>query len=253
MQKKEAATVISIANIKAACRECTLRELCLPLGLHGPDMLELERLVRRRRPLKKGEYLYRHGDPLKSLFAVRRGTIKTTGLMEDGRVQVTGFYLAGELLGIDAISHDRHPCSAEAVEPTEICEIPYLELETVAQHVPGLQHQLFKIMSREILRDEQMLMMLGRMTAEERLAAALLSLERRQQRLGGVDGEIRLPMSRQDLGDYLGLALETVSRLFSRFQEEGLIEVHGRQIRITDPKRLLSLGGTGASQQSQFA
>jgi CRP/FNR family transcriptional regulator len=248
MQKKEAATIISIANIKAACRECTLRELCLPLGLDGADLLQLEQLVRRRRPLKKGEYLFRHGDSLKSLFAVRRGTVKTTGLMEDGRVQVTGFYLAGELLGIDAISNDRHPCSAEAVEPTEICEIPYHDLETVAQHVPGLQHQLFRIMSREILRDEQMLMMLGRMTAEERLAACLLSL-----RLGAVDGEIRLPMSRQDLGDYLGLALETVSRLFSRFQEEGLIEVHGRQVRITNVDRLRSLGGTSAGQQSQFA
>jgi len=251
MQKKEAATIISIANIKAACRECTLRELCLPLGLDGADLLQLEQLVRRRRPLKKGEYLFRHGDSLKSLFAVRRGTIKTTGLMEDGRVQVTGFYLAGELLGIDAISNDRHPCSAEAVEPTEICEIPYHDLEAVAQQVPGLQHQLFKIMSREILRDEQMLMMLGRMTAEERLAACLLSLA--QRRLGAVDGEIRLPMSRQDLGDYLGLALETVSRLFSRFQEEGLIEVHGRQVRITNVDRLRSLGGTSAGQQSQFA
>jgi CRP/FNR family transcriptional regulator len=173
--------------------------------------------------------------------------------MEDGRVQVTGFYLAGELLGIDAISNDRHPCSAEAVEPTEICEIPYHDLEAVAQQVPGLQHQLFKIMSREILRDEQMLMMLGRMTAEERLAACLLSLAQRQLRLGAVDGEIRLPMSRQDLGDYLGLALETVSRLFSRFQEEGLIEVHGRQVRITNVDRLRSLGGTSAGQQSQFA
>jgi len=253
VQKKEAATVISIANIKAACRECSLRELCLPLGLHESDLAALEQLVRRRRPLKKGEYLYRHGDPLKSLFAVRRGTIKTTGLMEDGRVQVTGFYLPGELLGIDAISNDSHPCSAEAVEPTEICEIPYHELEEVAQHVPGLQHQLFKVMSREILRDEQMLMMLGRMTAEERLATCLMSLSRRQQRLGAIDGEIRLPMSRQDLGDYLGLALETVSRLFSRFQEEGLIEVHGRQIRITDSSRLGSLGGTADGQQSRLA
>ncbi len=253
MQKKEGADVISIANIKAACRECSLRELCLPLGLKAPDLLELEQLVRRRRPLRKGEYLYRYGDPLKSLYAVRRGTIKTTGLMEDGRVQVTGFYLAGELLGIDAISDDRHPCSAEAVEATEICEIPYHELEEVAQHVPGLQHQLFKIMSREILRDEQMLMMLGRMTAEERLAACLLSLAQRQKRLGAEDGEIRLPMSRQDLGDYLGLALETVSRLFSRFQEEGLMEVHGRQVRVTDADRLRSLGGSAAGPQTRLA
>jgi CRP/FNR family transcriptional regulator len=248
MQKREAA-VISINSIKAACKDCTLRELCLPLGLPEPDLSALDKLIKRRRTLKKGEALYRFGDPLKSLYALKVGTVKTTGLMEDGRVQVTGFYMPGELLGIDAINTDQHPCSAEALEVSEVCEIPYQALESLAHQIPGLQHQLFRVMSREIVRDEQMLMMLGRMTAEERLAASLLNFSRRQTRLGLPASEIKLTMSRQDLGDYLGLALETVSRLFSRFQEDGLISVHGRQIAIVDGKRLQTIA-TGADRES---
>jgi CRP/FNR family transcriptional regulator len=238
MHKNENAKIINISSIKAACKECTLRELCLPLGLSDTDLSALDKVVRRRRTLRKGEQLYRLGDPLKSLYAVRTGALKTTGLMEDGRIQVTGFHLPGELLGIDAINADQHPCSAEALETAEVCEIPYDALETLAQQVPGLQHQLFRMMSREIVEDERLLMMLGRMNAEERLASCLLSFSRRHVRLG-VDGDaFKLSMSRQDLGDYLGLALETVSRLFSRFQEEGLIEVQGRNVHLLSADKL---------------
>ena len=230
MPKKSGINVISLSSIKAACKECTLGELCLPLGLNETDVGALDRAIKRRRILKKGELVYRFGDPLRSLYAVKSGAVKTTGLMEDGRAQVTGFYLPGELLGFDAINADEHPCSAEALETTEVCEIPFNDLETLASQVPGLQHQLFKIMSREIVHEEQHLMMLGRMTAEERLASCLLSFSRRQARLGQSADKIHLSMSRQDIGDYLGLALETVSRLFSRFQDEGIINVQGRNI-----------------------
>ncbi|UCH53096.1 MAG: fumarate/nitrate reduction transcriptional regulator Fnr [Pseudomonadota bacterium] len=245
--------VVTIGGIKLACKDCSLRELCLPLGLHEADLTALDRVVQRRRTLKKGETLYRYGDPLRSLYALKGGTVKTTGLMEDGRVQVTGFYMPGELLGVDAINADQHPCTAEALETVEVCDIPFHALEELAQKVPALQHQLFRIMSREIVRDEQMLMMLGRMTAEERLAAALVNFARRQARLGLSDRLLRLAMSRQDLGDYLGLALETVSRLFSRFQEEGLISVHGRQIEILDADRLRGMGSGMAGEVSVSA
>lgn len=241
MRKNSGSNVVTIASIKTACKDCTLRELCLPLGLDEHDLGELDKAVKRRRTLKKGEMLYRYGDPLHALYALKSGTVKSTGLMEDGRAQVTGFYLAGELLGIDAINSDRHPCSAEALETSEVCEIPFAALEELSSHVPGLQHQLFKIMSREIVRDEQLLMMLGRMSAEERLASCLLSLVRRQQRLGRQANEIKLSMSRQDIGDYLGLALETVSRLFSRFQEDGLLTVQGRHVRLLDMDRIKAL------------
>lgn len=247
------ATVISMAKIKAACGSCSLRELCLPLGLDAADIEALDRLIRRRQTLKKGQFLYRFGDPLRALYAIRQGSMKTTGLMEDGRVQVTGFHLPGELLGIDAINADRHPCSAEALETTEVCEIPYTALEELAQRIPGLQHQLFRIMSREITRDQQMLMTLGRMAAEERVASCLLSFSERHARLGRDGSRFKLSMSRQDLGDYMGLALETVSRLLSRLQEEGLIEVSGRHITIRNPHGLRSLGGGCALDRSANA
>lgn len=253
MDKKQTATIINISNIKATCKECALREHCIPQGLDEADLGALDRVAKRRRKLKKGELLYRVGDPLRSLYAIFSGSIKTTGLMEDGRAQVTGFYLSGELLGIDAINSTRHPCTAEALESSEVCEIPYVALEELAQHVPHLQHHLFQIMSREIARDEQMLLMLGRMSAEERLAACLLSFFRRQARLGLNGRDLKLSMLRQDLGDYLGLALETVSRLFSRFQEEGLIKVEGRHIQLRDPARLEALanGNAGSHHRRQ--
>jgi CRP/FNR family transcriptional regulator, anaerobic regulatory protein len=238
--------IITIASLKAACKDCNLRELCLPLGLSESDVVQLDAAIKRRRTVRKSETLYRSGDPLRSLFAVRRGAFKTSGIMEDGRIHVTGFFLPGEILGFDAITADRHPCTAEALETSDVCEIPYDRLEELGQQVPGLQHQLLKVMSREIARDEQMLVMLGRMTAEERLASFLVSLSRRQSRLGLSETDLSLAMSRQDLGYYLGLALETVSRLFSRFQEQQLIEVIGRQVRLLDLPQLDALANAAA-------
>ena len=239
--------IVSIASLKTACKDCNLRELCLPLGLSEQDMVQLDNVIKRRRPIRKGDTLYRTGDPLRSLYAVRRGTFKTSGILEDGRVHVTGFFLSGEMLGFDAITADRHPCTAEALETSDVCEIPYERLEELGQLVPGLQHQLLRIMSREIVRDEQMLVMLGRMTAEERLATFLVSFSQRQSRLGLSQTDLSLAMSRQDLGYYLGLALETVSRLFSRFQEQRLIEVIGRQVRLLDLAHLNAIANAGCA------
>ena len=249
MENEGTAKVISISSIKAACQSCTLRELCLPFGLNAADISALDRIIKRRRKLKKGETLYRSGDHLRSLYAVRVGALKSVGLIEDGRAQVTGFHLPGELLGIDAISADVHPTTAEALENSEVCEIPYAALEDLAQQIPGLQHQMIRLMSREIVRDDEMLMLLGRMTAEERLAACLLSFSRRLANLGTTVTSFKLNMSRKDLGDYLGLALETVSRLLSRFQEEGMITVQGRHIGLRNLERLRRLA-TGASRET---
>jgi len=236
-QKREP-KVIDLANLKAACNECSLRDLCLPLGLDESDMRALDGAIKSRRTLKKGEMLYRVGDSFRALFAIRAGSTKTCQIAADGSVQITGFHLPGELLGVDAISSDKHPCDVVALENSEFCELPFAKLETLAHDIPGLQHQLFRLMSREIMEEEAQLLMLGRMKAEERLAAFLLSISKRYQRLGSSPIELRLPMSRQDLGDYLGLALETVSRLFSRFQEEGLIEVQGRGVKLHSLERL---------------
>lgn len=247
---------VSITSLKIACHACSLRELCLPVGLAEEDLRRLDDVVKRRRPVRKGEFLYRVGDPLHAIYAVRRGTLKTTALLEDGREHITGFYLPGELLGFDAINDDRHPCDAEAVEHSEVCELPFARLEELAQTVPGLQHQLFRIMSREIVRDSEQLALLGHMTAEERLAACLLDFSRRREQLGLSGSDLSLAMSRQDLGHYLGLALETVSRLLSRFQADGLIALRGRSLRILDFERLQTLAGmcsprAGARRQGQ--
>lgn len=232
MSTPGSAKVINIASLKAACGECSLRDLCVPLGLNVEDMHALEGAIKSHRQLSKGDFLYRVGDPFRALYAIRSGSTKTCEIAADGSVQITGFHLPGELLGIDAISSEQHPCDVMALETTEICELPFARLEALARELPGLQHQLFRIMSREIMDEEMQLLMLGRMKAEERLATFLLSFSRRYQRLGHSPRDLRLPMSRQDLGDYLGLALETVSRLFSRFQEDQLISVQGRSVQL---------------------
>lgn len=234
MKRTDGADVIPLAEKRVSCVDCDGGELCLPSGLPEPDLATLERIVRRRRTMQKGQTLYRMADPLRSLFAVRHGSVKTSMVTPDGRVQVLGFYLPGELIGVDAIDQARFPCDAVALETTELCEIPWLQLNELARRIPALQHQLVRLMSREIVRDEELLLMLGHLSAEARLAACLLNFRARYQRLGGESDRFTLSMSRQDLGDYLGLALETVSRFFTHLQDEKLIEVQGRDIRVID-------------------
>jgi CRP/FNR family transcriptional regulator len=212
-------------------------------------MRALEGTVKSHHKLNKGEFLYRVGDPFRSLFAIRIGSTKTCEIAADGSVQITGFHLPGELLGIDAINSEKHPCDVVALETTEVCELPFGKLEALAREVPGLQHQLFRLMSRELADEEAQLLMLGRMKADERLAAFLLSFSKRFQLLGHSHTDLHLPMSRQDLGDYLGLALETVSRLFSRFQEEKLITVQGRKVKLLNVIRLKGVTEQAASDR----
>ncbi len=246
--KKRTATVIKLSSIKVACKDCSLQHLCLPLGLDNADIESLDGIIKRRRPLKRGDFLYRMGEPLRVLYAIRSGTFKSSELLSDGRIQLTGFHLPGELLGVDAIGTDIHPCNAEALDDAEVCEIPCAKLEDLAREIPGLQHQLLRLMSNEIAREQNLLTMIGKMTAEERLATCLLNFSQRQATLGYSPTHLRLPMSRQDIGDYLGLALETVSRLFSRLQEDGLITVHGKQVELNDIAALKGkLGYTPAS------
>lgn len=235
--------VVDFNRLKVACKDCSLRELCLPLGLTEDDVSDLTSIIKRTRSLKKNEYLYRIGDKLQSLYAIKSGSVKSLELAQDGFVQITGFHLPGELLGVDAICDERHPCDAVALEAVQVCEIPLDNLESLAREIPGLQKQLLRIMSKEIVKEQGQLMMLGKMTADARLATCLLSLSGRFKVLGLPADQFRLSMSRQDLGDYLGLALETVSRLFSRFQESGLIKADGRQIQILNVTELQALAG----------
>jgi CRP/FNR family transcriptional regulator len=206
------------------------------------DQLEqLDSLVATRRAVPRGETLFRAGDGFLSLYAVRTGFFKTCISSEDGRDQVTGFQMAGELLGLDGIGTDKHTCDAVALEDSHVCVIPYQQLEELSREVSDLQRQFHKIMSREIVRDHGVMLLLGSMRAEERLAAFLLNLTQRLQTRGFSASSLVLRMTREEIGSYLGLKLETVSRTFSKFQEEGLLEVKQRHIRVLDAQALQAL------------
>lgn len=238
---KTVAKVIPISPLRTACKDCYLRERCLPADLDADGLAALGRIVKSQGPLRKGESLFRRGDRLTSLYVVRVGTLKTTNPMKDGRAQIVGFYLPGEFLGLDGIVGGQYSCGAEALETSLVCEIPFQALIDLTQELPGLQRQLFRIMSGQIGSAEKALTMLGTMNAEERLAACLMSLSQRRARHGADARQFALAMSRAELGDYLGLALETVSRLFARLRDAGLIEFEGRHIVLRDAVGLQTL------------
>ncbi len=232
---------IRAADLKAACSNCNLRELCLPMGFSEQEMDRLDTLVASRRMVKRGETLFRTGDKFDALFAVRTGFFKTRVSSEDGRDQVTGFQMGGELLGLDGISTERHTCDAVALEDSHVCVIPYGQLESLSREFTDLQRQFHRIMSREIVRDHGVMLLLGSMRAEERLAAFLLNLTQRLQARGFSHTSLVLRMTREEIGTYLGLKLETVSRGFSKFQEDGVLQVRQRQIHILDEAKLQQL------------
>jgi CRP/FNR family transcriptional regulator len=244
--------VIDIASVKQACSGCNLRQLCLPLGIPSQDVELLDALIKRRRPLARGRHVFRLGDEFRSLYAIRSGSVKTYTITEDGGEQVTGFHLPGEIIGLDAINSNQHPCAAKALETTSICELPFNRLEELAAQIPGLGRQLMRIMSREIQADEELLMLLGKKSAEERLAALLMSLSRRYKERGFSPREFHLSMSRNDIGNYLGLAVETVSRLFTRFQQQGFIEVRYKYIRLQQMDALQALAGACGVEKSRM-
>lgn len=232
------AALSSILPDKVACQDCSLFQLCLPVGIDQNDLAEVDRIIKRRRPIRRGDQLFITGEKFRSIYAVRSGSLKTSVLTEDGREQVTGFFLPGEIVGLDAIATGAHTCAARALETTSVCEIPYDELETIGARIPSLPRQLLRIMSREMHHDQLLLLLLGKRSADERLAAFLFSLSQRFGLRGYSPNEFNLSMSRNDIGNYLGLAVETVSRLFSRLQEEGVLAVRSRHVRLCDMDRL---------------
>lgn len=240
------ASKLAQTPFKLACSGCNLRELCLPVGLSRDNLDRLDTLVTGRRNVARGQTLFQAGEAFLSLYAVRTGFFKTCVSSSDGRDQVTGFQMAGELLGLDGISTDQHSCDAVALEDSQVCVIPYSQLEALSREIGELQHQFHKLMSREIVREHGVMLLLGGMRAEERLAAFLLNLTQRLQARGFSASSLVLRMTRDEIGSYLGLTLETVSRAFSKFQEEGLLDVKQRQIRVLDPAKLQGLVGRAA-------
>ncbi len=227
--------------IKVACSNCNLRELCMPMGLNAEDLKRVDELVTTRRTIKRGLPLFHNGEKFSSLYAIRTGFFKTSVTTEDGRDQVTGFQMAGEIIGLDGIVNDQHTCDAIALEDAEVCVMPFDRIEEISREVNALQHHVHRIMSREIVREHGVMLLLGSMRAEERLAAFLLNLVQRLQARGFSQSELILRMTREEIGSYLGMKLETVSRTFSKFADDGVIEVKQRHIQIRDAEALKRL------------
>lgn len=235
--------VVNIKAIKVACKDCSLHQLCLPKSINDTDMEKLDEIIQRKRPFKRGEHLFQVGQPFHSIFVVRSGAVKTYTPTLDGGEQVTGFHLPGELLGLDAIGNGNHPCAAKALETTSVCEVPFDNLEDLSHEIPSLQHQLLMLMSKEIKDDQDVMLLLGKKTAEARLAAFLLSISERFKKRGFSATEFNLSMSRNDIANYLGLAVETVSRMFTRFHEEGLLDAERKHIKLNDLSKLCEIAG----------
>ena len=229
---------MSLQSIKVACSNCNLRELCMPVGLNDHDMQRIDEVVATRRKVTRGENLFRNGDKFSALYAIRTGFFKTCVSSEDGRDQVTGFQMAGEIIGLDGIVSDHHTCDAIALEDAEVCVMPFDRIEELSREIKSLQHHVHKIMSREIVREHGVMLLLGSMRAEERLAAFLLNLVQRLHARGFSQSELILRMTREEIGSFLGLKLETVSRTFSKFVDDGIVEVKQRYVRILNTDAL---------------
>ena len=234
-----------------ACRDCSLSSLCLPLALNLKDIDQLDQIIKRGRPLKKGEHLFLEGDPFLSVYAVRSGAIKTYTATNEGEEQITSFYLPSEILGLSGMDTDTYPVSAQAMETTMVCEIPFDQLESLSDQFPELRRHLMRLMSKKIREDQQMMMLLSKKNADERIATFLINLASRFRRRGFSSQSFRLSMSRNEMGNYLGLAVETVSRVFTRFQKTGLISAVGKEIDIRKPVELCSLAGGKTSDTTQ--
>jgi len=217
-----------------------MHELCLPMGLDSADMNRLDQIIGRRR-VARGETLYRVNDPFKFLYAIRVGHFKTFQINPNGEQQITGFQMAGELMGMDAISTERHHCHVAALEDSEVCEIPFHDLEELFGVIPTLLRHFHRMMSQEITREQNVMLLLGNMRAEQRFAAFLVNLSSRYAARGYSSTCFQLRMSREDIGNYLGLTIESISRLLSRFKKLGWLRVDKREIQLLDFVRLKAL------------
>ncbi|NOQ94302.1 MAG: fumarate/nitrate reduction transcriptional regulator Fnr [Methylophaga sp.] len=232
-----------IEHDHVACQDCSLYRLCLPLGLHNNDLTKLDEIITRSQNYKRGQSLFSEENSFKSLYVVRSGSFKTTISTSNGREQVTGFYFPGEFIGLDAIHHELYQSTAKALESSSVCELPYDRLQEIGKEMPQLQIQLLTRLSKELAGDKSLMLLLGKKTSKEKLATYLLSLSKRFHDRGFSATEFQLSMSRGDIANHLGLAVETVSRIFSRFQDEGLISLDGKAISLQEMDRLKALCG----------
>ena len=238
MQKR-----VPVTSESTHCSTCMMGHVCVPVGMPSQEVAQLDDLVKERIRIEKGQALFQHGEPLDALFGLRTGSIKTQITEASGQHQITGFYLPGEIIGLDGMMEGAHSSAAIAMEDSEVCVVRLDAIDEISRYVPSLQQQIRRLMSKEIVRSHQVLLALGSMRSEQRLAAFLINLSQRLTALGYSSSEFIMRMSREEIGNYLGLTLETVSRLFSRFAREGMIRVNQREIKILDLAALNELVG----------
>ncbi|NMZ77286.1 fumarate/nitrate reduction transcriptional regulator Fnr [Pseudomonas nitroreducens] len=234
-----------IVRRQVHCQSCTLADLCLPFALSHREIDILDEMVKRSRPLERGEFLFRQGEAFRSIFALRTGTVKNYCITDGGVEQITGFQLPSEILGLAGMGEGTYPMSAQTLESSSVCEIPFERLDELTEVIPQLRRQLMRTMSREIREDQQMMLLLSKKTSEERIATFLINLSVRFRARGYSAHTLRLSMSRGEIGNYLGVAMETVSRTFAKLQQQGLIRVNGREVEMVDAIRLCQLAGGG--------
>ena len=225
------------------CQDCSISQLCIPFTLNEHELDQLDNIIERKKPIQKSQVLFKAGDTLNSIYAIRSGTIKTYTINEAGEEQITSFHLPGDLVGFDAITNMQHPSFAQALETAMVCEIPFDILDDLSGKMPKLRQQIMRLMSSEIKSDQEMILLLSKMNAEERLAAFIHILSKRYSARGFSAKEFRLTMTRSDIGNYLGLTVETISRLLGRFQKLGVLSVQGKYITINDINALVDLTG----------
>ncbi len=235
-------TNLSIPALRQTCANCSLANLCLPVGLDQEDLKLLDNLVAKRRVLNKGEHVFDVGHPFDRLFTVRSGAFKTTVLNADGKQDIVGFYLPGELFGFDGISERKHQVTAQAIKTSSICEIPFEPLLRATGRIPDLLRQLFSLISEQTLPEAAIRL---NHTAQQRLAAFLLSLSKRFKQCGYSETEFNLPMSREEIANYLGLAPETISRLLTHLYAEGILSINRRHIILNDLEQLQTIHCSG--------
>jgi CRP/FNR family transcriptional regulator len=238
-------TVTNLSPIKVTCPDCRLNRICLPHGLDPKEIEQLDGIVKRNKPLQRGDLFYAQGDAMRSLFVILSGSAKSYITASDGTEQIVGFYFPGELMGLDALEHHRHNSTAMALEKTVLCELPFTRFEDLCAKIPHLNHEMFSLYSKELTHEQEMLLLMGQRDVDQRLAVFLLNLSARFKARGYSSSDFFLSMSRYDIANFLGIAPETVSRSFSQFEKRGLLHVDGKKVCLYDRDRLRVLAYPG--------
>lgn len=233
--------VLSFKSVKNKCKDCHAINYCLSSKLDDKDLNNFTNIVKQRKPICRGERLFQSGNPFHSIYIVHSGSIKTYVESSDGEQQLTGFYFAGDIIGIDAFETGYHQTSAEALETSSFCEISIKKFECLLREMPMLQHQFFAHMSRQMTQQQQLLLLLGKMNSKRRLATFLLDVSDHMRVQGCSSNNINLSMSRHDIANYLGLAIETVSRILTNYQNTEILDVMGRNIVMKNKNKLQSI------------